>query len=281
MQAFLLLALIIGGLIFQMVIIMIIYYSRYKKVPSGTAMVIYGKGTDPKKDFTVIVSGGKFILPVVQAYELLPLDVRTLEIVMRDVVVKGPGEKILTHMKFVTQFRTSFKKELIDNAVRNLLHKTEPEINTLAQEIIEANVRRLAAQKDIEWLNVDRDEFSIMVQESSGKDLGDYGIEVKSLVMTGIEDDRGYLDNIGRRKVREVYLEYDRSIIEDDIDLQKIPEGPDRHKRRAKVLNKYALGLMENHDYDRAVKILQKTIEVDPEEEEYKKNLEKCLEIIH
>ena len=74
-----------------------IYAARYKKVPPDKAMVVYGKrqkGT--KKGYRVISGGAKFIVPILESYEFLPLDVRTLDVVVNDIVtdVKQSGAKI-------------------------------------------------------------------------------------------------------------------------------------------------------------------------------------------
>ena len=70
MTAISVLALVIGAIIAYIVIIILFYISRYKRVPPDSAMVIYGKGASDNKDGMIIITGGgKFGLPMVQSFE--------------------------------------------------------------------------------------------------------------------------------------------------------------------------------------------------------------------
>jgi uncharacterized membrane protein YqiK len=53
---------------------MIIFASRYKKVPPNKAMVVYGRRMPSGRGYRVISGGGKFIMPIVESYEFLDLD---------------------------------------------------------------------------------------------------------------------------------------------------------------------------------------------------------------
>ena len=68
--------------------VILVYAARYKKVPPDKAMVVYGRKMQPgvKIGYQVISGGGKFILPVIEAYEFLLLDVRTLDVNVSDIV---------------------------------------------------------------------------------------------------------------------------------------------------------------------------------------------------
>ena len=81
---------------FVIMAIIMVYASRYKKVPPDKAMVVYGKRQAGKKGYRVISGGAKFIVPIVESYEFLPLDVRTLDVVVRDIVtdVVKSGAKV-------------------------------------------------------------------------------------------------------------------------------------------------------------------------------------------
>jgi len=61
--------------------LIVILSTRYKKVPPDKAMVVYGKG-----GYQVVTGGAKFIYPIIHSYEMLPLDVRTLDVNVQDIV---------------------------------------------------------------------------------------------------------------------------------------------------------------------------------------------------
>ncbi|MGA1794079.1 MAG: flotillin family protein [Thermoplasmatota archaeon] len=198
-------ALVVGAFVAFVIIVLIIYASRYKKVPPDSAMVVYGKGAKKgARGYTVVSGGGKFILPVVQGYEFLPLDVRTLEILVRDIVtdVKTSGAKI--NIKAVTQVKIASDEASLYTAAEQLLHKKDEQINEIAQKTLEGHVRGICATMTIESINSDRDAVAAQVQSQAAKDLRNMGIEIRSFVIKEIEDEYGYLDALGRKRTAEV-----------------------------------------------------------------------------
>jgi flotillin len=199
------LALVVGAIVAFVIIVLLIYASRYKKVPPDSAMVVYGQGVKKgARGYTVVSGGGKFILPVVQGYEFLPLDVRTLEIVVKDIVtdVKTSGAKL--NIKAVTQVKIASDEASLYTAAEQLLHKRDDQINEIAQKTLEGHVRGICATMTIESINSDRDAVAAQVQSQAAKDLRNMGIEIRSFVIKEIEDEYGYLDALGRRRTAEV-----------------------------------------------------------------------------
>ena len=74
------------------------YASRYKKVPPNMAMVVYGRRQKAMggRGYQVKSGGAKFIVPIFESVEWLRLDVRTLDLVVTDIVtdVKRSGAKM-------------------------------------------------------------------------------------------------------------------------------------------------------------------------------------------
>ncbi|MDG6225253.1 MAG: SPFH domain-containing protein [Candidatus Thermoplasmatota archaeon] len=186
-------------------VLFLIYASRYKRVPPDQAMVIYGSGSKKGgKGYTVVSGGGKFIMPIFQGYDFLPLDVRTLEIAVTDIVtdVKTSGAKM--NIKAVAQVKIASDEASLYTAAEQLLHKTDPEINEIAQKTLEGHVRGICATMTIESINSDRDAVASHVQSQAAKDLRNMSIEIRSFVIKEIEDQYGYLDALGRKRTAEV-----------------------------------------------------------------------------
>jgi flotillin len=182
-----------------------IYANRYKKVPPDKAMVVYGRRRAAgERGYEVISGGGKFIVPIVESYEYLPLDVRTLEINVDEIVtdVKQSGAKI--NIKSVTQVKVSSSEADLKTAAENLLHKSDPEINEIAMKTLEGHVRGVCATMTVEAVNSDRDEISRKIQNQAAQDLKNMGIEIRSFVIKEIEDAHGYLDALGIKRTEEV-----------------------------------------------------------------------------
>jgi len=178
--------------------------NRYKKVPPDKAMVVYGHDMGDGKGYMVISGGGKFIVPIIESYEFLPLDVRSLEINVDEIVtdVKQSGAKI--NIRSVTQIKVSSEPTTLDTAAEHLLHKSDDEINEIARKTLEGHVRGVCSQLTIEAINSDRDAISQKILENALIDLKNMGIEIRSFVIKELEDVHGYLDALGIKKTEEV-----------------------------------------------------------------------------
>jgi flotillin len=199
------LILLVGVFVFAIMATFGIFAARYKKVPPDKAMVVYGKRQKAtKKGYRVISGGAKFIVPILESFEFLPLDVRTLDVVVADIVtdVKESGAKI--NIKCVTQVKISSDPRILDTAAEQLLHKTNAEINEIALKTLEGHVRGVCAVMTIEDINSDRDAIAGKVQTFADKDLKNMGIEIRSFVIKEIEDEHGYLDALGIKRTEEV-----------------------------------------------------------------------------
>jgi flotillin len=193
-------------LVFIIILGLSIYAARYKRVPPDKAMVVFGRKVDSKsrKGYSVFSGGGKFIMPIVEGVAFLPLDVRTLTLSVTDIVtdVKTSGAKV--NIKAVAQIKIGSSPILLHTAAEQLLHKSDPEINQIATKTLEGHVRGICATLTIEAINSDRDTVAERVQNMATKDLANMGIEIKSFVISDLEDERGYLDALGRRRTAEV-----------------------------------------------------------------------------
>jgi len=197
--------LIVLGIALAIFLALVVYASRYKKVPPDKAMVVYGRRTKAgRAGYEVITGGGKFIVPIVEAYEFLPLDVRTLDVVVTDIVtdVKESGAKV--NIKAVAQVRIADDPAVLRTAASQLLHKRDEEVSAIALKTLEGHVRGICATLSIEQINSDRDRVATQVQGLAANDLRNIGLEIRSFVIKEIEDEHGYLDALGVKRTEEV-----------------------------------------------------------------------------
>lgn len=192
--------------VFVVIALFVVYASRYKKVPPDKAMVVYGRkiSSKQKRGYQVISGGGKFIMPVIESYEFLPLDVRTLDVHVRDIVTDVVSSGAKVNVKCVTQVKISSDTASLHTAAEHLLHKSDAEINEIAMKTLEGHVRGVCATMTIEEINSDRDKISLKIQNMAAKDLMNMGIEIRSFVVKDLEDEHGYLDALGIKRTEEV-----------------------------------------------------------------------------
>ncbi|MFQ5909204.1 MAG: flotillin family protein [Thermoplasmata archaeon] len=182
----------------------ILYAWRYKKVPPDKAMVVYGKRQIGKKGYQVISGGAKFIMPIIESYEFLPLDVRTLDVNVNDIVTDVARSGAKVNIKTVAQVKISSDPATLNTAAEHLLHKRDSEINEIAMKTLEGHVRGVCATLTVELINSDRDAISSQIQTMAAADLKNMGIEIRSFVIRDLEDVHGYLDALGVKKTEEV-----------------------------------------------------------------------------
>jgi len=194
--------LIVGGIM----ALILTYASRYKKVPPDKAMVVYGRRMKVPggRGYEVISGGGKFIVPIIESFEYLPLDVRTLDVNVREIVTDVTTSGAKLNVKCVTQVKISSDMASLHTAAEQLLHKSDGEINEIAMKTLEGHVRGVCATMTIEEINSDRDKISIKISNMAAKDLMNMGIEIRSFVIKEIEDEFGYLDALGIKRTEEV-----------------------------------------------------------------------------
>jgi flotillin len=193
-------------LIVAIVVVILIAASRYKKVPPNMAMVVYGRRQRGAggRGYKVISGGAKVIIPVLESIEWLRLDVRTLDLIVPDIItdVKRSGAKI--NIKAVAQVRISDDEATLNTAAGNLLGKTDQAINEIALKTLEGHVRGICATLTVEEINSDRDVIASKILGMAGNDLRNMGIEIRSFVIKEIEDAYGYLDALGVKRTEEV-----------------------------------------------------------------------------
>src|SRR5439155_359886 len=182
------------------------YASRYKKVPPNMAMVVYGRRQKGMggRGYQVKSGGAKFIVPIFESVEWLRLDVRTLDLVVTEIVtdVKRSGAKI--NIKAVAQVKITSDEATLNTAAENLLGKTEQQVDEIALKTLEGHVRGVCATLTVEEVNSDRDAIASKILGMAGNDLRNMGIEIRSFVIKEIEDAQGYLDALGVKRTEEV-----------------------------------------------------------------------------
>jgi len=90
------------------------------------------------------------------------------------------------------------------NAVERFLSMTREQIMAVARETLEGNLRGVLSTLTPEEVNQDREKFAGALVHEADHDLGRLGLELDTLKIQHVSDDKGYLDSIGRRQTAEL-----------------------------------------------------------------------------
>lgn len=163
-----------------------IYWRHYKKVPPNMAMVVYGRRMMDGTGFQVVSGGGKFIVPIVESYAMMPLDVRELDIDLKDLVIDKAAQPKRVHLRAVASIKISSEPEVLRVAAEHLLGKPDAEVNHLAQSHIEASIRGICKDLTFKEVDADRDTWGERMARVVISDLRNMGIELRTFAIKDV-----------------------------------------------------------------------------------------------
>lgn len=171
-----------------------------------------------------LVKGGSSIrTPLLE--EVFKMDLTNMIIELKVVNAYSKGGVPLT-VEGVANIKIAGEEPIIHNAIERLLGKKRSEIESLAKETLEGNLRGVLADLTPEEANADQIKFAQQLLEEAEKDLQELGLILDSLQIQNISDEVHYLDSIGRKQQAELIRDARiaeaqakaESIIQDSID---------------------------------------------------------------
>ena len=104
----------------------------------------------------------------------------------------------------VANIKIAGEEPTIHNAIERLLGKTRQEIEQMAKETLEGNLRGVLASLTPEQVNEDKIAFAKSLLDEAEDDLEKLGLVLDTLKIQNISDDVCYLDSIGRKQQAEL-----------------------------------------------------------------------------
>ncbi|MGA1847757.1 MAG: SPFH domain-containing protein [Thermoplasmatota archaeon] len=181
------LAVTVLQLLFVLGIVIGLFLWRYKKVPPGKVMLIYGKGVQPGKEFAIVYGGGKFIIPVVQSYSLLSLEMKTLKTELKDVVAVTSEGETSVDVSYTVQYRIGSSDRAITLAAPLFLNASEEDMEFSVRTEVERALREVLSKYDLEKIIPLLDRYASLIAEKAQRNLEDSGMELRNLVIRGID----------------------------------------------------------------------------------------------
>ena len=161
------------------------------------ALIRSGGGSEPK-----VKVGGRIIsLPIVHKAQRLSLEVMTLLV---NTAVVYTSEGVAVSVDGVAQVKVARSEDAIRTAAQQFLAKTADEIAQVALQTLEGNQRAVLGTMTVEQIYQDREAFAQRVREVAGPDMANMGLEIVSFTIRDIQDEQGYLEALGRRRIAEV-----------------------------------------------------------------------------
>ncbi|MCG8368326.1 MAG: flotillin family protein [Pseudanabaenales cyanobacterium] len=168
-------------------------------------LIFAGTPTRLPNDKTVgyrLVKGGSSLqVPLLE--KTFRMDLTNMIIDLKVVGAYSKGGIPLT-VTGVANIKIAGTEPTIHNAIERLLGKSRKQIEKLAKETLEGNLRGVLASLTPEEANGDQIAFARSLLEEAEEDLQKLGLMLDSLQIQTISDDVNYLDSIGRKQQAEL-----------------------------------------------------------------------------
>ncbi len=145
-----------------------------------------------------LVKGGSSIRkPLLEKTFRMELTNMIIELRVTNAYSKGG---IPLNVDGVANIKIAGEEPAIHNAIERLLGKSREEIEKIARETLEGNLRGVLASLTPEQVNEDKMAFVQNLLDEADDDLAQLGLILDNLQIQNISDDVGYLNSIGRKQ---------------------------------------------------------------------------------
>jgi len=168
---------------------------------SGGHRKIAVDGEDRVIGYRVVQGGRGIRIPLIEVVDRMDLTNMIIELRVQGAYSKGG---IPLNVQGMANVKVSSKSAQLANAVERFLGMTREQIMAIARETLEGNLRGVLSTLTPEEVNQDREKFAGELVHEADHDLGRLGLELDTLKVQHVSDDKGYLDSIGRRQTAEL-----------------------------------------------------------------------------
>ncbi|MDB4959049.1 MAG: band 7 protein [Myxococcales bacterium] len=150
-----------------------------------------------------VVQGGRGLrIPLIEVVDRMDLTNMMIELRVQGAYSRGG---IPLNVQGVANVKVSSKSDQLANAVERFLGVTRDQIMSVARETLEGNLRGVLSTLTPEEVNQDREKFAGELLHEADHDLARLGLELDTLKIQHVSDDKGYLASIGRRSTAELF----------------------------------------------------------------------------
>lgn len=153
-----------------------------------------------KVGFRVVFGGRAFRMPLLETVERMDVSLITVSMTVQGAYSEGG---IPLNMHAIANVKVSSNPKFVGNAIERFLGRGRNEIGRVAKETLEGHLRGVLATMTPEEVNQDRLKFAGQLSNEVEDDLAKLGLELDTLKIQHVADDRNYLESIGRTRIAE------------------------------------------------------------------------------
>lgn len=178
-----------------------------------------------KVGYRIVKGGSSIRTPLLEKAMRMDLTNMIIELKVSNAYSKGG---IPLKVDGVANIKIAGEEPAIHNAIERLLGKSRKEVEKIAKETLEGNLRGVLASLTPEQVNEDKIAFAKSLLDEAEEDLEKLGLVLDTLQIQNISDDVRYLDSIGRKQQAE--LQRDARIAEAEAQAESIIKTAENEK---------------------------------------------------
>ena len=153
------------------------------------------------RNYRVIQGGRGTKIPLLEKVDRLDLTNMIIEVSVSNAYARGG---IPLTVSGVANVKIASKSPFLDNAIERFTGKSREQIIRIAKETLEGNLRGVLSQLTPEEVNQDKIAFATKLLDEADHDLEKLGLELDTLKIQNVTDERNFLDSLGRVQSAEV-----------------------------------------------------------------------------
>ncbi|MFB9903795.1 SPFH domain-containing protein [Allokutzneria oryzae] len=191
---------VIGGAVAAVLVLLLLLRMVWKVAEPDEALIISGLGARSKVSdtadsmgFKIVTGKGVMVMPGFQTARRLSLDTRSANLEVSCVTKQG----LPVTVRAVVIYKVGDDFVSIANAARRFLAQ-QGNMNDTIHELFSGHLRSIVGGLTIEEMIHNRDALTGEVRQSSAVEMSKLGLVVDSLQIQEIEDESGYILNLGK-----------------------------------------------------------------------------------
>jgi flotillin len=191
---------VIGAAVAALLVLVLLFRTVWRVAEPNEALIISGLGahgeasSDDSRGFKIVVGRGTAVLPGFQTVRRLPLGTKSTGLIVNAV----SNQSIPLTVKGIVAFKVGDDQSSIRNAARRFLEQKDELMLSTIHELFAGHLRAIVGGMSVEDMLHNREELTANIRSSLADDLGKLGLVVDSLQIQEIDDESGYIANLGK-----------------------------------------------------------------------------------
>ena len=192
---------IIGGILLVLMFAIGVVVTNLIEICQPNEVLVFSGMGGGDKGYKLIHSGRAVRLPMFQKIDRMDVTNMVIDISVTNAYSKGG---IPLSIKGVANVKVGSHEPYISNATERFLGMSREQIQQIAKETLEGNLRGVLATLTPEEVNDDRLKFAQSLEDEAAHDLTKLGLVLDSLKIQHVSDEQGYMNSIGRKQSAEL-----------------------------------------------------------------------------